>query len=125
MSMWDILFVGMRTMGRDEGLASFIMSMAFQVIMNVSIGIFTGVCSFLVAVSSIVRMYGGGLSGLLFFACSAVAGGAFLASSYTLIFGSVALVGAGVFNASVAALQEQQEQARRLNNNAPGRPHQH
>jgi hypothetical protein len=117
MSMWDILFVGMRTMGRDEGMAQFVLDMVLRVIMNVSVGILTGVCSFLGSAYSLIRMFGGGLAGLLFFACCALAGGAFLATSYTVIFGGLAVAGCGVFNATVAALEQQQE-ARRLSNNS-------
>ena len=119
MSMWDVLFVGMRSMGRDEGLMNFVLDMALRVLMNVSVGIFSGVVSFLFAVYSVVRMYGGGIAGLAFFACCALAGGAFVATSYTVIFGAMALAGAGVWNATILAL-EQQREARRLD---AGRPH--
>ena len=119
MSMWDVLFVGMRSMGRDEGLMNFVLDMALRVLMNVSVGIFSGVVSFLFSVYSVVRLYGGGIAGLAFFACCALAGGAFVATSYTVIFGGLGLAGAGLWNATILSL-EQQREARRLD---AGRPH--
>lgn len=108
MSMWDVLFVGMRSMGRDEALASFLVDMAFRVLMNVSVGMFTGVCSFLWQVYSIIRMYGGGVAGMLFFAACVLSGVSFLATTYTVMFGGVALAGVGAFNLMITAAQQQQ-----------------
>ena len=101
-------------MGRDEGLAQFVMEMLLRVLMNISVGLLTAVLFFLGNVYSIIRMYGGGIFGFVFFLCCALSGAAFLATSYTLIFGSAAVAGISIYNAALPALQERARNAERL-----------
>lgn len=120
-----MLFVGIRTtMNRDEGMASFLMNMLVRVLMNVSVGIVSGVVSFLFNVYSVIRMFGPNIFvGLLFFACCFIASAAFLVTSVSVLVGGTVLVGAGAVNMAIAAGEQQRREAQRLHGAAPGRAH--
>jgi hypothetical protein len=97
-TMWDLFFVGMRTMGRDEPLAQFVISMLLRFLSNLTLGIFMGVVQFLGAVTTVISSYQPGWAGaILFFALCALAGLSFFVTAcVTLTAAGVAtVVGAG------------------------------
>ena len=46
-SKWDALFIGIRSMGRDEGLIDYILSVLMNLLFNFTIGMITTVMSFI------------------------------------------------------------------------------
>ncbi len=57
-AQWDALFVGMRAMGRDEGLLSFLIQMLLRFLMNLIFGVIMAVITFLWSVWSIIASVG-------------------------------------------------------------------
>ena len=97
-TLWDALFAGMRAMGRDEALANFLIQMFFRLLMNVTVGIFSGCLQFIFMVPSIIASYRADwVSAILFFFMCACAATSFFVTSALLIasVGTATVVGAG------------------------------
>ena len=113
-TMWDALFVGMRSMGRDEPLLQFAVQMLFRFLSNLTVGIASGVLHFWWRVVGIIRSFNPSfLGGLTFFACAILAGASFFVSAVATLFGGTALVvGSTVSVLRIAAAQQEQQQRR-------------
>ena len=107
-TMWDALFVGMRTMGRDEPFLSFLLNMVLRFLMNLTVGIGIGVLHFYAAVVYIIRSYNANfLTGLCFFACAFVVGASFFFSAVASLFAGAALAATGGMSLLRIAAQQQ------------------
>jgi hypothetical protein len=114
-TLWDALFVGMRSMGRDEPLLSFVFQMAMRALANLTVGIAGGVLHFSYAVIAIIRSYNPNVvAGVLFWALCVLAGASFFATAVATIFGGTALALAGGATLLRIAAQQQQQQPRRV-----------
>lgn len=108
-TLWDALFVGMRSMGRDEPLLNFVLQMAIRLITNLSVGIFGGVMHFFWEVVGIIRSYDPSIfTAVGFFSLCLLVGASFFVSAITALFGGAALVVVGGANLLRIAAQQQQ-----------------
>jgi hypothetical protein len=115
-TMYDAIFVGFRSMGRDEALLSFVAEMTMRVLMNLLVGIFSGVVSFLFSVWRVIAAYRPGWPGAIaFFVLCAVSGVSFFVTVLVSMAAGVAAVAVGV--ASMAPALGDRPQAR---GGAPG-----
>jgi len=100
-TVWDAFFVGMRSMGREEGLMSFVLEMISRFLMNLIAGIFSGIITFFFSVWTIISSYRPGWVGALaFFALCVVTGVSFFVSTLVVLGATVTAAVVGV----VAAL---------------------
>ena len=112
-TLWDALFVGMRSMGRDEPLLNFLFTMAVRLFTNLTVGIAGGVLHFFWVVVGIVRSFQPDiLSAAAFLLLALLAGASFFVSAVLAMAGAGALVVSGAV-ASLRAVQDQQERERR------------
>eukprot|EP00285_Hemiselmis_virescens_P012640 CAMPEP_0173393538 /NCGR_PEP_ID=MMETSP1356-20130122/22171_1 /TAXON_ID=77927 ORGANISM="Hemiselmis virescens, Strain PCC157" /NCGR_SAMPLE_ID=MMETSP1356 /ASSEMBLY_ACC=CAM_ASM_000847 /LENGTH=267 /DNA_ID=CAMNT_0014351577 /DNA_START=21 /DNA_END=820 /DNA_ORIENTATION=- len=56
-SMWDLLFMGIGSMGRDEGMMSFVLRFAFQVLINFTMGLVGALVAFVWYLWGLVKSY--------------------------------------------------------------------
>lgn len=77
-SKWDALFIGLRSMGRDETMVSYILRVLMQVLMNFTIGMIGTVISFIWSLYALIQSYKANiLVALTFFAFASLAALAF------------------------------------------------
>ena len=89
-SMWDMLFMGMRSMSRDESFLEYALKVLLQVLVNISLGLIMALAIFVFGLWSIIQSYQADpLTAVTFFALAACAGFAFV-TSYLLAIYSVA-----------------------------------
>uniref|UniRef100_A0A7S2A693 Uncharacterized protein n=1 Tax=Trieres chinensis TaxID=1514140 RepID=A0A7S2A693_TRICV len=90
-SMWDAMFMGMRSMGRDESFAEYALKMIVQVLINFSIGLVMALFIFIFGLWGIVRSYQPDpLTALAFFLSAVCAAFAFVTTYLLLIYGATA-----------------------------------
>ena len=119
-TLWDALFAGMRAMGRDEALLNFLIQMFFRLLINVTVGIFSGCIQFIFMVPSIISSYGAGwISATLFFALCACSAISFFVTSAFIIasVGTATAVGLGSVLAIAAETAARDQRARVGGNN--------
>lgn len=111
-SMWDAMFVGMRSMSRDESFVEFALKMLIQVLINFSMGLMVALVVFIFGLWSIVKSYQPDpLTALVFFLSATCAGFAFVTTYLLLIYGAAA---GGVYGmAKLAETNLRIEQGRR------------
>jgi len=56
-SMWDLLFMGLGSMGRDEGMVSFLFRLALNVLMNFTMGLVGATVAFIWYLWDVIRAY--------------------------------------------------------------------
>ena len=56
-SMWDLLFMGLGSMGRDEGLVSFLFRLALNVLMNFTMGLIGATVAFIWYLWDVIKSY--------------------------------------------------------------------
>ncbi|GMI22846.1 hypothetical protein TeGR_g4464 [Tetraparma gracilis] len=103
-SMYDALFMGFRSMGRNESTGEYVMKMVMQMFMNFSMGLVLTFGMFLFGLWAIITSYRASLlEGLLFFFFASAAG---FATVMTVFGGmSATLVGGGFAVAKLAEAQ--------------------
>mmetsp|Transcript_10224 Transcript_10224/g.29133 ORF Transcript_10224/g.29133 Transcript_10224/m.29133 type:complete len:293 (-) Transcript_10224:4066-4944(-) len=122
-SMWDAMFMGIRSMGRDENFMEYAMRVLMNVLINFSMGLCVALIMFVIGLWSIVRSYQPNpIVAVLFFVCAACAAFSFVATYLLGMFGAAAGGVYGVLkiaetNARGARLEQQRQN--RMNN----RPH--
>jgi len=90
-SMWDAMFMGIRSMGRDETMLEYVFRVLIQVLLNFSMGLVMALFMFIVGLWSVIRAYQPDpITAVLFFIVSASAGFAFVASYLLAIYGAAA-----------------------------------
>lgn len=73
-SQWDALFMGISSMGRDEGLASYLVRLAISVLFNLTLGVCGALVAFWFSLPGLLQSYGASwLTGSCFFALAALA----------------------------------------------------
>mmetsp|Transcript_28217 Transcript_28217/g.83148 ORF Transcript_28217/g.83148 Transcript_28217/m.83148 type:complete len:296 (-) Transcript_28217:15-902(-) len=111
-SMWDAMFMGMRSMSRDESFVEYALKMLIQVLINFSMGLVVAFVVFVFGLWSIVKSYQPDpLTALMFFLSAACAGFAFVTTYLLLMYGAAA---GGVYGmAKLAETNMRIEQGRR------------
>jgi len=90
-SMWDAMFMGMRSMSRDESMVEYMLKMLIQVLINFSLGLIMCLFIFIFGLWSIVRSYQPNpLTAVAFFLSAACAAFAFVSTYLFLIYGAAA-----------------------------------
>jgi len=90
-SMWDALFIGMRTMSRDESMVEYALRMIMQVLINFSLGLIGALVVFIFGVWSIIKSYQPDpMTAVVFFVGSCCAAFAFVSTYLFGIYGAVA-----------------------------------
>jgi len=127
-SMWDAMFMGMRSMSRDENMAEYVLKVLIQVLLNFSMGLIMALIFFIFGLWNIIKSYQPDpFTALVFFVSTACAGFAFVSSYLLMLCGAAA---GGVYGmAKIAQNNNRIDQGgnnrnRRQNNNNVGyRPH--
>lgn len=106
-TMWDAFFIGMRSMGRDEGFASYIINMLVAFFSNFFMSMIMSVIMFAWRVWDVIRSFNAGwLYGTVFWLGALLAAGSFC---LTIVAGVGVAVGGSVAGVVyVAATQAQQ-----------------
>lgn len=90
-SWWDALFMGMRSMSRDESIIEYGLKMLMQVLINFSMGLIMALFVFIFGLWKIVSTYQANpLTALVFFISAACAAFAFVSSYLFAIYGAAA-----------------------------------
>jgi|EP01082_Thalassiosira_pseudonana_P014955 hypothetical protein len=90
-SMWDAMFMGMRSMGRDENMMEYLFKMLIQVLINFSMGLLMALVIFIFGLWNIIQTYQPNpLTGLFFFVTAACAAFAFVSTYLFAIYGAAA-----------------------------------
>lgn len=123
-SMWDAMFMGMRSMGRDESMIEYGLKVLMQVLMNFSMGLIIALFTFVIGLWSIVRSYQPNpIVAVLFFISAACAAFSFVATFLLAMYGTAAGGVYGVLKVAESNLRLQQghpgQQPRHMHN----RPH--
>lgn len=90
-SMWDAMFMGIRSMGRDESMVEYILRVLMNVLFNFSIGLIMALLFFIFGLWSIIRSYQPDpLTALIFFLTAMCAGFAFVSTYLLVMYGAAA-----------------------------------
>ena len=123
--MWDMLFMGMRSMSRDESFLEYAMKILFQVLINFSIGLIMALVFFVFGLWSIVQSYQASpLTAVLFFVLALCAGFAFVSTYLLAMYGAAGGAVYGVAKLAEGQLRlEQQRGGNQRQRNVGYRPH--
>jgi hypothetical protein len=120
-SMWDIFFIGLRSMtrGRDESQIEFILKVLFQVLMNISMGLFMCFIFFVSSLYSIISSYQPNiLVAILTFIGATAAAFSFVTTYLIAVYGAAATGVYGLLkvveSVSRAQLADQHRQQQRM-----------
>jgi hypothetical protein len=122
-SMWDIMFMGIRTMsrGRDESTMEFIIKVLLQVLLNFSLGLIMAVVFFIMGIWNIISSYRPHpIMAMLTFLAATAGATSFVITYLLAIYGAAAgsVYGLAKLTETTIAIQnQQQQQQQRLNNN--------
>jgi len=121
-SMWDMMFMGIRKMSRDESTLEYMFKVLLQVLINFSIGLIGALAIFVFSLWSIVKSYQPNpLTALVFFLSASCAAFAFVSSYLFAIFGAAA---GGVYGmAKVAESNARIGNGPQQRQNVRNRPH--
>lgn len=88
---WDALFVGMRAMGRDESLVSYMLELLMKMLFNFTLGMIGTVVGFIFSLYSIIRTYQAAIyTALFFFFAASLAAISFAMTWMFLLYGAAA-----------------------------------
>jgi hypothetical protein len=125
-SMWDAMFMGFRSMRRDEKFLEYALNLLMQVLVNFSLGLVMALVMFVIGLWSIVRSYQPNpLVAVMFFIATACAAFSFVVTYLLAIYGAAAGSVYGVLKVAEsnagggARLQGRQQQQQFMGN----RPH--
>jgi hypothetical protein len=117
-SMWDAMFMGIRSMSRDENMLEYALKILMQVLLNFSMGLMIALIFFIIGLWNIVRSYQPNpLIAVLFFIGAACAAFSFVITYLLALYGAAA---GGVYG--VLKIAETNARAARLDQ---GRRQQH
>lgn len=118
-SMWDAMFMGIRSMHRDESMIEYGLRVLMNVLMNFSMGLVMALIFFVVGLWSIVTSYQPNpLIAAVFFVMAACAAFAFVASYLLAVYGAAA---GGVYG--VLKVAESNARTARINGGARQQPY--
>jgi len=90
-SMWDMMFMGIRKMSRDESTMEYVMKVLIQVLINFSMGLLMALAFFIFGLWSVVKSYQPNpLTAVAFFIGASCAAFAFVTTYLFAIFGAAA-----------------------------------
>jgi len=90
-SMWDAMFMGIRSMGRDESMVEYVLKILLQVLINFSLGLIVALFVFIFGLWNVVRSYQSDpFTALAFFVGATCAAFAFVSSYLFLLYGAAA-----------------------------------
>ena len=90
-SMWDAMFMGMRSMSRDESMVEYCLKMLMQVLINFSMGLLMALFIFIFGLWKIVQTYQPNpLTALFFFLTASCAAFAFVSTYLFAMYGAAA-----------------------------------
>ena len=90
-SMWDAMFIGFRSMSRDENLIEYGLRLLMQVLMNFSIGLVMALIMFVIGLWSIVKSYQPNpIIAVFFFIMAACAAFSFVTTYLLGLYGAAA-----------------------------------
>lgn len=122
-SMWDMMFMGIRKMSRDESMMEYAVKVLIQVLINFSMGLIGAFFVFVIGLWSIVRSYQPNpLAALAFLIGASCAAFAFISTYLFVIFGTAAGGIYGVAKVAEANTRIQADQ-RQQRQNMQNRPH--
>uniref|UniRef100_A0A7S2VYJ2 Uncharacterized protein n=1 Tax=Eucampia antarctica TaxID=49252 RepID=A0A7S2VYJ2_9STRA len=125
-SMWDALFMGMRSMGRDENILEYCLKLLLQVLINFSLGLIGALFIFVWGLWTIVNSYQPDpLTAAAFFVGATCAGFAFVSTYLFLIYGAAAGSVYGLAKVVESNARLQNGRRPQNNNNGMNRPHIH
>jgi hypothetical protein len=111
-SMWDAMFIGFRSMSRDENILEYGLKLLMQVLINFSLGLLMALLFFVIGLWTIVRSYQPNpVVAVLFFIGTACAGFSFVTTYLLALYGAAA---GGVYG--VLKLAETNARGQRINN---------
>lgn len=122
-SMWDAMFMGMRSMSRDESMIEYAFKVLLQFLINFSMGLVMALIIFIFGLASIVKSYQPNpITAVAFFLSAVCAAFAFVATYLFLIYGAAAgsVYGVAKFAEGQMRLQNGGANGRR---NMRNRPH--
>jgi len=109
-SMWDAMFMGIRSMGRDENMLEYGMKILMQVLLNFSLGLAMAFVMFVIGLWSIVRTYQPNpIIAVAFFVSASCAAFSFVITYLFAIYGAAAGGVYGVLKIAEGNLQIQQQ----------------
>ena len=118
-SMWDAMFMGIRSMGRDESMIEYGLRVLMNVLLNFSMGLMMALVFFVIGLWSIVTSYQPNpVIAVLFFIMAACAAFSFVATYLLAIYGAAA---GGVYG--VLKVAETNARAARIHNGRPQQPY--
>eukprot|EP00960_Hanusia_phi_P053805 762462-Hanusia_phi.AAC.8 len=104
-SMWDLLFMGLGSMGRDEGLASFILRFVIQVLFNFTLGLVGALVAFIWYLWDVVRSYQPDpVTAVISFLLFSIAAISMVATYLIALYGSVAASGYMIVRTAVLGI---------------------
>lgn len=115
-SMWDAMFMGFRSMRRDEKFLEYALNVLMQVLVNFSMGLVMALIMFVIGLWSIVRSYQPNpIVAVVFFVAAACAAFSFVVTYLVAIYGAAAggvygLLKVAESNARAARLQGGRQQ---------------
>eukprot|EP00980_Cylindrotheca_fusiformis_P010344 scaffold2299_cov131-Cylindrotheca_fusiformis.AAC.31 len=121
-SMWDAMFIGFRSMRRDENFLEYALNLLMQVLVNFSMGLVMALIMFVIGLWSIVRSYQPNpLVAVAFFVAAACAAFSFVATYLLAIYGAAAgsVYGVLKFAETNARLQGGPQQQQQYMRNRP------
>lgn len=90
-SMWDAMFMGIRSVGRDESMIEYTLRLLLQVLINFSMGLIGAFVVFVFGLWSIVRSYQTNpLTAVAFFVGASCAAFAFVSTYLFVLYGAAA-----------------------------------
>jgi len=117
-TMWDAMFIGMRSMSRDENMMEYLFKVLLQVLMNFSIGLCMALLFFIFGLWNIIKSYQPNpLSAVAFFVSAVCAGFAFVLTYLMIMYGAV--IGGVYGMAKMAENNRLEGQRRRQFHNRP------
>ena len=119
-TMWDALFIGISSMGRDEQLGSYILRLIGNFLLNLTMGLIMALVSFTFSLWSIVTSFQASFGeSMVFWGFAVLAAGAFVSTFIVGMFGAVA---GTVFVVAKAAGNQRLENGRRQQRVGYGNP---
>lgn len=108
-SMWDAMFIGIRSIGRDESIFEYGMKLLMQILLNFSLGLVMALVMFVIGLWSIIRSYQpNAIVAVLFFISAVCAAFSFVSTYLLLIYGAAASGVYGVLKVAESNLRLQQ-----------------
>jgi len=90
-SWWDAIFIGFRSMGRDEHFSEYVLRMLMQVLINFSMGLLMALVIFIFGLWNIIQTYQPNpITALVFFVTAVCAAFAFVSTYLLTLYGAAA-----------------------------------